>query len=565
MQPFTLWIKFKINWQEFTLLRQLDKYIWDDFNFDFKVFYSENYALFENKDKPEELIYIKQWTVIWYINTDKVNDLSEINDKINAQLSSMPLNSMFFIEWWNYEIYNSEQKIIHKIKINRRSWNFWITDELIPELWDIQFVVYPSKIIDLWFIDSIVNDVNSEFPWVVVGDGWSRFSKNNEQVLNESGFNTIAEYLESTKPFNEVVKYSLNIRKKDFDPTKHNLTTSLESYILSRWWFDKIWDDEILEISEKKLNYNISENQHILWIMKTLKEKYKTKVFDKAISKFEKLGIVTDLTDKLPKKLFQHPIYILLMKFYQDVQKWNLKVKYSIWNMKWWELWTDPIKSITRLYEIYCFLIFKKFLEQLWVIFIDELKSKLYDHTNKEFIRYEDNSEKWFIDWMFKDKKIRLIIWDKLSPENQRIYWLFSELEDLGFINKKFKKVSKDWITPDISMEIWDDILICDVKFSAFRDFDSKTDFPNPDYFMEELQKYRRIKVGWKVISSPILIFYPWDMEQCNIEKFKIMHEFVLKSYNMFLFPIYLGNFEISWFNEFIKESFILNCILNIN
>ncbi len=549
---FTLWIKIKINWKIYYIIRNLDKYIYNEV-FDFKLFYNENYAIFENNNSIWELIHITNWEIIWYLNLDNFNDIWKYKSYKNIEIKNKPSNNIFFIEWWVYDIYDYKNNIIHKLIFFRRVGNFGIKNEIIPYIWEVQFVIYPSKIVDNKFIDLIVNEVNSTFPESVVWDSWSSFNKIKNDILVNSDFNTIVEYLEKTKLFIKQDKKTIKIKKKDFNLLEYELTSDLESYILWKWWFDKIEDDDIIELEKKHINYNILENQYILWIFKYFNKNW-INVFDKLISIYEKLWVLDRLDDKFPKKLFQHPIYIRLIDIYININNLNPSIKYSIW---YWEiLWSDPIKSINLLYEPYCYIEFKKILENIWFSFSDDFRSKLYDEKNKQIIRYEYDNSKWFIIWKYKWNDVKLYLWDRFTYKNSRNYKLIPENMDFSFLNEKFHKISDDWLSPDITLEIWDKLYICDVKFSSFRDFDTKLDYPNPDYFINELQKYRKIIVNWSIIDTPIIIFYPWDINIKTFEKFKIMQDLILKSYNVFIFPIYLWNFDNLIFKEHMISQF---------
>ena len=556
MKNFTVAIKFVLNGKDYFLIRKLEKYFDTSNNFTFDHFYQENYAIFEYKEKIKDLIIVEWWHVEGYINIEGIKNITNLKTTFESTLTKEPLNSIFFIEWGVYEVYDNEYNAIFRLSFSRRIAKFGSEQVQIPNVWNISIVVFPSKIIAKSFIENIVNNINMHFPEAVIDNEWRKFWKVLWRKFELSKIVSIARHLEYSKCFEKTEKVKESIKKWDYDPIKHSLDDNLENYILERWWFEKIDNDEILDIFSKKKVVDIIENQYILWVLLFFKEKYWVEIFDTIILRYKNMKVTPNVTTNAPQKLMNHPVYyelISLYNYYRDTKASS----YVFDNEIDTRLWADPMRSFTELYEIYCLIQFQIFLKSIWVIFNDTLKERLYDKKLKTMVRYENDPTKGFLNWYFKSKKIRLYYWDKLTFQNSRWYRLFDESHDFGFINKRFKKVSEGWITPDITLETDDKLLICDVKFSSFRDFKSKIDFPNPTYFMEGLQKYRRVFVDDNINNSPIVIFYPWEVSKDNLDKFKLMHELTLQSYNMYLFPIHTSTFESEPLLAYLKNRFL--------
>lgn len=570
MYNFTIWFIFQQDWHKYTILRNLDKYFDEQDKFEFDQFYSENYILFEKninlKNKNDLIIkFQKNIKIHGYINFEDVKDFHNINKLLKTKLSSDLLSDIFFIEWWIYNIYDELWTLIDKIRFSKKIWKFWITKKKLKKIGDIEFILYPSKAVNDNFINDIINKVNDIFPWSVIDDKWwSTFAKNKYNKYLNYSFSKYLEQLNYTKLFSKRIKKENKVKKKNFNLIEHSLSKDLENQILSMWWFDKISDEELLIINERETVYNIPENQYILWILEyyfnsdRINEDKKA-LIENIIKKYVKSWVISKITDDIPKKLLQHPIFSLIVKEYlytkEKILRSEKKIRYEFWSFNNKFLWEDPIKSFTELYEIYCFIKYREFLSKLGIQFVDKIKDNLYDSNEQKIIKYENTFDRWYIKWNYQNQLVKLYFGDKLFFENKRNYWLFSEDQNFEFINKKFKKVSKDWITPDITIEVWWKLIIWDVKFSCFKDINTKLEYPNPFYFMEELQKYRRIFVNQKIIETPIIIFYPGNIEKSNLSKFMHLHELIFKSYNTFLFPI--NNNDNQWLFDFLKTNFL--------
>ena len=206
---------------------------------------------------------------------------------------------------------------------------------------------------------------------------------------------------------------------------------------------------------------------------------------------------------------------------------------------------------------------------------------------DKKIIRFEDdfwqqdfnkeikNVEKkyWFLEYQINENlSFKYIFWDKIKKtEKNKSHFLNEDFSQILW--KNFRNNSEK-LTPDISLEInnedknnsqknFSKKIFFDVKFSSFKDFDLKLDYPNPWYFKSDLHKYRKIwypkgSENEDFSSKPdkIFLIYPWNITKENFAEFKKMNHLIEKSYNMVLVPIYYGFWEKNFLRKYLKEIF---------
>ncbi|MCD5382993.1 hypothetical protein LR002_02625 [Candidatus Gracilibacteria bacterium] len=209
--------------------------------------------------------------------------------------------------------------------------------------------------------------------------------------------------------------------------------------------------------------------------------------------------------------------------------------------------------------------------------FDEEIKKNLekISHKNK-IIRFEDDFSKFlkdknekefgFLEYKIDDNlSFKYIFGDKIKENEAR----FLEEDFSKILGKKFKNNSKK-LTPDISLEInffdkktnktISKKIFFDVKFSSFKDFDLKLDYPNPKYFKSDLHKYRKIgfqnQKDFQSKADKIFLLYPGNITEKNFDKFKKLNHLIEKSYNMSLIPIYQGFKEKEFLRDYLKEKF---------
>jgi len=535
---FTIWIKIKKNNEEFFILRELSKYIEENNKLDFNKFYQENYAIFETPyDKNESILNIKNTEILGYINFKKWNSYIK-NKVLERKINLNPISHIFFIEGGKYSVYNNDLTKIDNFFFHRRKGEIGIFTQNIKKLWKANFIIYPSKIIDNCFLERVINNINYIFPEAIIDSKWWFIKKT--ETINNKILEDLANQLIITKnfPIKEIKqKY---IAKKDFEISKYSLNQKLENYILEKWWWEEISDEEPIPIEKVYINYNSKENQAILYILESISKRLNTNVFQKIIEKYKKEWVKSRKLE-IPQKIYQHPVFLELIKVYNQTMKCISSKAYKIENIREnIDIWYDNIKSFTYIYEIYCFLQFKTFLEQIGVNFIERLEDKLYNKKTRNIISYDKNHKKWFLEWFLDSQNTKIYFLDKIYSNNMRNHTFWQKDNDYKFLWEQFKKINwKDGLSPDITLEIWNQLIICDVKFSSFRDYKSQLDFPNPDYFIETLHKYKRISTNGKINTNPIIIFYPWHISKENINKFEDMQNIIMRFYNMFIFPIY--------------------------
>ena len=319
----------------------------------------------------------------------------------------------------------------------------------------------------------------------------------------------------------------------------------------------------------------------------------------------------TPLKDFFKWKFFIYPFQILEKKFLNYITK---KIDKYLWNKEFFsnEKFLNPSKNtnyvnyFSQKYEFFAYLEFKEILEEiflekfwkdlrknflnlrkrflledLWEIknlenyenFSEENKKSLKKiNLNKKIIRFEDEfsdkkieknkKEFWFLEYKIDENLIfKYIFWDKAEKQNAH----FLEEDFSKILWKNFRNNSEK-LTPDISLEIFDKSknlrkkIFFDVKFSSFKDFNLKLDYPNPKYFKSDLHKYRKIwyenEKKFRSKAEKIFLLYPWNITEKNFEEFKKLNHLTEKSYNMVLIPIYYKFWEKNFLREYLKKKF---------
>lgn len=324
----------------------------------------------------------------------------------------------------------------------------------------------------------------------------------------------------------------------------------------------------------------------------------------------------TELKNIFKWKFFIYPFQILEKEFLNYITE---KIDSYLWNEKTFskEEFLNPVKNtnyvnfFSQKYEFFSYLKFKEileeiFLEKFWKDLKENLKKdysnlrkrfllenfndlkNLEDYKNyseenkkslkkiildKKIIRFEDefwykntkkeNKEFWFLEYKINENlNFKYIFWDKTEKNNSH----FLEEDFSKILWKNFRNNSEK-LTPDITLEILNNKknikkkIFFDVKFSSFKDFDLKLDYPNPKYFKSDLHKYRKIwyenEKDFHSKAEKIFVIYPWNITEKNFENFKKMNHLIEKSYNMILIPIHKWFWERKFLREYIKEIFI--------
>ena len=178
------------------------------------------------------------------------------------------------------------------------------------------------------------------------------------------------------------------------------------------------------------------------------------------------------------------------------------------------------------------------------------------------FFIEKNKKEFWFLEYKIDENLIfKYIFWDKAEKQNAH----FLEEDFSKILWKNFRNNSEK-LTPDISLEIFDKSknlrkkIFFDVKFSSFKDFNLKLDYPNPKYFKSDLHKYRKIwyenEKKFRSKAEKIFLLYPWNITEKNFEEFKKLNHLTEKSYNMVLIPIYYKFWEKNFLREYLKKKF---------
>lgn len=563
MNKVTIWFKFAVWDTNYYLIRDLSNYFKNNWEFLEEVFYTENYSIYESDKIFNEIVSIDWWKVLWYYDSSDFDIHWKFYLLDNSELSEHSLNTILFIEWSRFILFDDNWKQIKTINFSRKIGKYWFLEDEILDWVILKWVIYPSKAIKNDFFSYLLKIISYTFPGFINSDSWNRFFYDkNSRSNNIKKLNTILDLMKYIDYYYNIDRKEVKIKKKDFDPLMYEVSRSLESYILEMWWFDKIEDDSDLTFFIKEKNFNTDENQYLLnKLIHILQYKEYLKTFDieLIINKLRKLWVKHSDVNKLPKKLLNHPVFSEFLELIKnlDSDEKSLNIFNTI-NNDFTNI-SEPIKSINLLYEIYCFINFYEFLQSVWFKFDWSLKSNL-QNNEWDILKYEDSIDFWCIKWTYLDNDVNLFFWDKITNKwkyKKKWITLFSDNFNFSFLSNKLKWISKDWITPDISFVINWNYFIWDVKFSWFKNQKLNLDFPNPSYISDELLKYRRIIINWNISNNPIFLFYPSFINSDNFDNFKNLHEIVLSSYNIFLFPIYQWNFDCKELKVFITDQFI--------
>lgn len=552
---FIVWLSFHLKNKKYFIFRDLENYFDKKNNFDKKLFFQNNYIFFDEKNYEinKKILTNKNLENLNYLFFSNIKNIHNLNNYFSGKFLNDIDNNIFFIDWWKYKIYDEEQNLVKTLYFSNKKANFWYSSFELDEE-EINFTLLPSKIIWNQYLENILNDIENYFPLSIKSDIEESFKipKKNRNIKDYKKLLTIIKYIESAHIITTTKIKIQKIKKSEFDPIKHELNNKITNYIIEKWWFDKIKDDEEFEIEEKISITDNEENRYILESLYYIKDTFQTNFVDNLIKNFTDLNIskTRKNQDKISQKLLNNPVYSSFVKIVEEIKKKNIESDYKIDDKNLRDF--DKIKSLNDIYEIYCFIKFYNFLDNIWIHFFDSIKDSIYDKNAWNVVKYEENTEKWFLRWSYQKKNIKLFFWDKIFEKNKRNYELMKE-NNFSFIEKSLSKVSANWLTPDITFEIWKEIIICDVKFSCFKDLETWLDFPNPNYFTH-LQKYRKILINWKFYSKPIIIFYPWEYTDDNYKDFLKMFNLILITHNVFLFPILNENNLI---NKFLKEEFL--------
>ena len=351
---------------------------------------------------------------------------------------------------------------------------------------------------------------------------------------------------------------------KNFEKLKENFTNEIRSnFFFTESSFFYLTDEKFNTIS----TYRISPKNFHIWL-----------------NNFKN----TPLKKYFKWSFFIYPFQILEKKFLNYITE---KIDSYLWNTKLFskEEFTNPVKNtnyvnfFSQKYEFFAYLKFKEVLEEIFLEKFWANLKKNYINLNNRFLRKNENkiirfedeflktdTEKnkkqfWFLEYLINTKNVELkfkyIFWDKIKENNSH----FLEEDFSSILWKKFKNNSLK-LTPDITLEISDEKnninekIFFDVKFSSFKDFDLKLDYPNPKYFKSDLHKYRKIwyKNNKQFLSkaNKIFLIYPWNINKENFEEFKKLNHLVEKSYNIVLIPIYHWFWEKIFLKNYLKEIF---------
>lgn len=433
------WFQQK-KWQEFDYIINQDIF-WVDKKYTFnKVKKTKENKLFQlltlDKIDTKDIFLIDE-------NISKNNkDLIEKYES-NFENFHKDILPVFFVEWSSYYVLDKDFNKIdyYFIKYDTKIWN---NTKYFSWIWEIDFVIFPYKWLD-WFVDQMIKWLNNNLK----KESWDLKSWKVKTSIKQTNFYTNKTIL---KELDKILKKLRNNLNKTLEETQSEDYLYNIKQIDNRVLLDisskidyKVWDDlqeKLKKISHQKIvNYskvvsldNVN-NRLLKYIIK------KIYIF---IKDNEKLKSKADTSMKLIKSLLYDLDEVI------DIQNiWDINIDNSIiMNYEYFSLlklyndwfkfvnWLsthidedDFIKSITKIFELYCFEHIKELLEEIEFekdvkIDFEKSKSQVINKTEKSYVshqefisdKFADKSQwidtEWFLETDFKWNKLRLILWD---------------------------------------------------------------------------------------------------------------------------------------------------------